>query len=534
MINFKSLYISIAAAACFIMPACSKKLDIPNPNVELADSLWTSATGANQAVLATYQTFAKPGFNWWVPVLKNLCSDEGWSESPYVQLSNTMKFIYPDYNFLAGSVRGKIDDVWGTLYQGVYRANQVVTYVPKINMDETLKNQYIGEAKFLRAYLYYSLITIFGNVPLVLEPNNSALVNVNSTEALDWAQALQDLQDAETALPVTYTGTDVGRVTKGAAYALRAKVYLQLRDYPNAQKELEYFFTGAGSSLYSLMPNYQDNFTKYKENNSESVFEIQYSDVVPFNPSVGNFQGFDLANQVLGSTWADFNGPQGVPGCFSDARARRWPIEEFLKEPTTSGGRDPRLDVTLLYDSTDVRGPDFTMVYGQTWTQRYNANPPDFCWFHKYLNDYDPSLGNVEPLFNSPINYRVIRYADILLMYAECLNAAGSTSDAYQYADQVRVRASMKPLSVAKPGLSQDQFFQQLKHERIVELDGECQRWDDLKRWGELDSQATVDQLAKPNHDPEFGNFIIGKTRVFPIPQQELDLNPSIKQNPGW
>ena len=529
----KHLLISFIGIA-FCVISCTKQLDIPNPNVELADSLWTSAAGANQGVLATYQTFAKPGFNWWVPILKNLCSDEGWSESPYVQLSNTMKFIYPDYNFLAGSIRGKIDDCWGVLYQGIYRANQVITYVPKINMDDALKNQYIGEAKFIRAYLYYTLITIFGNVPLILEPNNSSLVNVSSTESLDWAQVLLDLQDAENSLPLAYSGEDIGRVAKGAAYALRAKVYLQLRDYPNAQKELEWFFTGAGNGLYSLVPNYKDNFTKYNENNKESVFEIQYSDVVPFNNAIGNFQGFDDPNQVLGSSWGNFIGPQGVPGCFSDARARRWSIAEFLKEKTASGQRDPRLDVTILYDSTDVRGPDFTMVYGMTWTKRYNANPPDYCWFHKYLNDYDPSMGNVEPLFNSPINYRVIRYADILLLYAECLNAAGNTGAAYQYVDQVRVRASMQPLSIAMPGLSKDQFLQQLKHERIVEFAGECLRWDDLKRWGDLDNAGTVSKLAQADHDPEFRNFIIGKSRVFAIPQQEIDLNPSIKQNPGW
>ena len=180
-----------------VSSACNKQLNVSNPNVEVADSLWTTAAGANEGVLATYQTFTKPGFNWWVPILKNLCSDEGWSESPYVQLSNTMKFIYPDYNFLAGSVRGKIDDVWGTLYEGIYRANQVVTYVPKIKMDATLQSQYVGEAKFLRAYLYYTLITIFGKVPLVLVPNDSKLVNVNSTEDKDWQQVLQDLADAE-------------------------------------------------------------------------------------------------------------------------------------------------------------------------------------------------------------------------------------------------------------------------------------------------------------------------------------------------
>ncbi len=510
---------------------CSKKLSIENPNTETIDQFWTNATDANEGVVAAYAVFVKPGYNWWFPILYNLCSDEGWSESGFTALANTMQFIYPDYNFLAGSIRGQIDDVWGTAYTGIYRCNQIITYVPPIKMDTVLRNQYIGEAKFLRAYFYFNLINFFGNVPLVLEPNNSQLLKVNSTEQADWQQCLADLKDAETMLPLSYSAAgDIGRVTQGAAHALRAEIYLQLRDYASAQNELQWIVEGPGATLYSLMPDYMDNFTHLAENNKESIFEIQYSNVIPG----GDTQGDNVTNESLGSARADFIGPQGVSGCFSDARARRWMINEFLAEKTADGRRDPRLAVTLLYDSTDERGPGFTNVYGQTWTAFYGAgsvfpNNPDYCWFHKYLNDY---WRNDEDIFNSPINSRVFRLGDMLLLYAECLNAGGNTSQAYQYVDRVRQRSGLAPLSTVKPGLTQDQFFQQLKHERITEMCGEMTRWLDLKRWGDLDRQSGVDSIAA--RDPDFKNFVVGKNRVFPIPQKEIDLNPSIQQNPGW
>jgi hypothetical protein len=129
--------------------------------------------------------------------------------------------------------------------------------------------------------------------------------------------------------------------------------------------------------------------------------------------------------------------------------------------------------------------------------------------------------------FHSPNNYRFIRYADVLLMYAECLNETGATAQAYQYVDAVRVRAGMRSLSTAMPGLNRTQFLEQLKHERITELTGEGHRFNDLARWGDLGPNLAP-------RDPSFSNFVKGKHELLPIPQQDIDIDPNLRQNPGY
>lgn len=129
--------------------------------------------------------------------------------------------------------------------------------------------------------------------------------------------------------------------------------------------------------------------------------------------------------------------------------------------------------------------------------------------------------------FNSPNNYRMIRYADVLLMYVEALNGLNRTAEAYQYVDRVRQRVGMAPLTVIRPGMSQAQFLNQIRHERIVELSGEGWRWADLTRWGDLSP-------ALQARDPESRNFVVGKHEWYPIPQGDIDLNANLTQNPNY
>jgi len=143
-------------------------------------------------------------------------------------------------------------------------------------------------------------------------------------------------------------------------------------------------------------------------------------------------------------------------------------------------------------------------------------------WFRKLLNDQLP--GRTNEGFSSGNNYRMIRYADVLLIYAEALNGVNRTADAYQYVNLVRSRVGMPPLPA---GMSQSRFMQQIKHERIVELSGEGWRWADLLRWGELGPELQV-------RDIEFKNFIKGKNEYYPIPQSDIDLNPNLTQNPNF
>ena len=173
------------------------------------------------------------------------------------------------------------------------------------------------------------------------------------------------------------------------------------------------------------------------------------------------------------------------------------------------------------------------MVYGSTFTAKnYDNNIKNRVWYRKYLDDYFRNAGGEFEVFNSPINFRALRFADVLLMYAEALNNLNRTGEAYAYVDRVRQRAGLLKLSVVRPGLTQAQFQLQLEHERITELSGESVRWNDLARWGYFDDASKLAQLKA--RDLEFNNFVPGRNKLMPIPQSERDINPNLEQNPLW
>jgi hypothetical protein len=502
-----------------ITTACDRDFDQPNPNNPTIASFWKSESDAIKGINAVYSTFHRTAtlYSRFLYFHGMLRADEGYGSGGDVTLNNVMSFNQTNYN------EGLTAGTWQNLFIGVFRANQVIAYVPDIDMNEALKNRIIGEAKFLRGLFYFNLTLYYGRPPLMLTPSTPTDRPTNATNAQAWQQVEQDLSEAAPALPLSYTGDDLGRVTRGAALGLLGKAYLQQNKHQQAAETLSWFITGEGKGLYALTTNYQDNFTASTENNSESVFEIQFR----FNP---NENTDDDVNEALinntGASIARFYGPPGGEFGFSDGAARRWVVNEFHKERTATNQRDPRLGYTFLFDSTDVRGPAYTQVYGQTFQQRYGETGlSNMVWFRKQLNDNE--AGRTEERFSSPNNYRLIRYADVLLMYAEALNETGQTMQAYPYVDMVRARAGLKPLSQTRPGMSQAQFSEQIKHERITELSGEGWRFADLQRWGDLGPELAV-------RDPEFTNFVKGRNEWYPIPQSDIDLNPALSQNPGY
>jgi tetratricopeptide (TPR) repeat protein len=446
-------------------------------------------------------------------VVTNPRSDDGFASTGWPPLRETVDFTLLDYNFEV------IHNIWAHHYRGIYRANQVIAYVPDIQMDETLKKRYIAEAKFHRAFYYFYLVTLWGNVPLVLTPSQPGELPGQATEAQTWTQIEKDLQEAIPDLPLTYGNADLGRVTRGAAYALLGKAYLQERKWQQAVDAFQWLVEGEGKNIYDLVANYRDNFLHTTENNKESIFEIQFK-------AQQSVTDEDDPNSNMGNQRGPFFGPGNGAG-FNDMEMHRWVIYEFMQDSTVGGQRDPRLESTAIFDSMDVRGPNFTTIYGRTFSSM--LSPTDKrVWYRKYQNDYFLT----GETFEGPINVRVIRYADVLLMYAEALNEVNRTNDAYKYVDRVRERVGLQKLSVKKPGLSQAAFRQQIMHERITELTGESTRWTDLARWGYLDDQAKINELKA--RDPEFNNFKLNKNKWFPILQTELDINPNLHQNPGY
>ncbi|RXG21906.1 RagB/SusD family nutrient uptake outer membrane protein [Leeuwenhoekiella aequorea] len=510
----KTIY-KISLVLLLGLTACDRDFDEPNPNSPTIASFWKNAGDAEKGVNATYSTFYRTAstYSRWMFYHGSLKSDEGFGSGGDIGLNNLVSFNQNDYN------QNLTAETWQNLYVGVFRANQVIANVPTIEMDEALKARLIGEAKFLRALFYFNLTLYYGRPPLMLEPSQPLDTPPNASTEEAYAQVALDLEQAIPDLPVSYTGIDLGRATRGAAYALLGKTYLQQNKYAEAAGAFEWLVEGPGASQYGLTENYRDNFLISTENNIESVFEIQFQENL--SETTDNDVDESRVNNT-GTSIAQFYAPPGIG--FNDGAARRWLIDEFLEETTTNGERDPRLAASFIYNFTNPAGPDDTQVYGQSFSSRFGDGPnANGVWFRKLLNDH---WKNQEG-FRSPNNYRLIRYADVLLMYAEALNGLNRTGEAYQYVDRVRQRAGLATLTSAMPGLNQDQFLEQLKHERITELSGEAWRFADLKRWGDLSP-------ALSSRDPEFQNFVVGKHENYPIPQRDIDLNPNLTQNPKY
>ena len=496
-------------------------LEQVNPNAPGTETFFTTAENAERSILAAYSSLQQIGtYSRWLHFATVLRADEGFSSSPWGELADFTRFLQSNYNFEPSEV------TWQDHYRGIFRTNQIITNLERqdVQIDESVERQVLAEARFIRALLYFNLASLYGNVPLAVLPSTISYRPEQATEQQVWDQVIADLTAAKGNLPVSYpNANNLGRATRGAAQALLGKAYMQLRRYPDAVRELGEL---VNSNRYSLAPNYLDNFTETSENNSESIFEVQFSSALE-----GGEQ--DQSSASEGSNRAQFFGPPG--NGFSDGEARKWLYDEFLLERTASGGIDPRLDVTLFHnhhenlDPARPKLPGDTLVYGTGFNVRYpygTRNNTRLFW-RKYQTDRTRSSEN----FHSPINHRVIRYADVLLLYAEALNESNQTAAAFPFVNQVRQRVGLRTLEQAFPGgLTQPQMRMQIMHERALELAGEGPRWYDLRRWQPWSTPAGLQELIR--RDPDFVNFTPGK-ELLPLLRTDVDIS-GYTQNEAW
>ncbi len=485
-----SLLVAGALAGC-------ASLDLTNPNQQSTDTYWKTQTQALTGINAVYNGLLNNGtYGRWMVFATDLRSDIGMIQSPWTDLSNFTKFTFTSYDFEVNR------EIWQHHYQAIFRANQVIDKVPQIAMDAGLRSRIVGEAKFIRGLLYFNLVSLYGNPPLITRTAEPQDRPANATPAQLYAQIEKDLTDAQAVLPASYSGADVGRATKGAATALLGKVLLQERKWQAASDQLAQVIS---SGQYDLMPNYADNFTATSENNKESIFEVQFGDRSM------------LASGVRGLNISKMVGPCGPSYC--DGRPTTWYLKQFQQEKTTAGTPDPRLLATLYYYGTPVYNMSWTDLFrrfGQNGIAGDTAAVFWKKWGEYYLTpDQD---------WDAAINFRVIRFADVLLAQAEALNELGRPADALPLVNRVRARANMPAIA---GGLDQATMRDRILRERMFELGLEGQRWNDLARHDMITA-------ALKDHDAEYNYFVAGKSNLLPIPQSEIDLNANVKQNPGW
>lgn len=513
-------YIAGFFSLAIITSSCVNDEDLiqVDPNNNALDSFWKTDSDALKGVNAAYGSLLTDGtYMRSTPLLLDLKGDDTRSNSPWGAMANVGRF---NSNPSDAAIYGW---AYETYYQGIFRANQVLTNVPAIDFENAeLKNRILGQAYFLRGLFLFHAVNMFKKVPV---PTELAAIYPQKTEAEGWAQVIADFKMAAELLPKSYTsvsGLDAGekgRATKGAALGYLGKAYLFTKDFPNAR---DTFKSVIDLEIYSLVPNYRDNFTETNENNSESLFEVQFS---------RDAGGVDLGwGGAPASGWGKTSaraityGPRSFG--FTDVQPTRALFNEFHDELTISGAVDPRLDATMFYNK-----PGGMQLYGQNFATKYASNTADlndlFC--RKYQNSDGQKADEFD--WRSGINERLLRYADILLMYAECLNETGKTQDAYPYIQKVRDRVNLPNLATVKPNMSQQQMRDQIGHERFLEFALEGHRFDDIRRWGWLQDLAKLEWLK--SRDPEFNSYASGR-EFFPIPQLERDNNPGTAQNDSY
>jgi hypothetical protein len=372
---------------------------------------------------------------------------------------------------------------WKLQYTGITQCNLVLDNTSQIDISQDVADRITGEALFLRSFYYFQLTQVFGDVPLYLEvtpPDELKIPRTSKDIILD--QIIQDCDQAAQQLPVTHTANNIGRATKGAAYALAAKASLYKKDYAAV---ISFVDKIKALNVYSLVADYGDNFRKNTQNNTESVFEVQHANL---ELGVGNF---------LNQWWASrkFEG-------YGFAEVEPGYVEMFEEN-------DPRLGYTVARKNE----PYFGLIYKNSFSSTFFSP-------RKYLQSDEGLTQKAD----GDINYTPIRYAEVLLWEAEALTETGNINGAQVALETVRARArALSSDSTALPMVitnDQNEMREAIRHERVVELGFELHRFFDLVRWG-------IAQDVLPG-------FQQGKHEIFPLPQTEIDLNPFLTQNPGY
>lgn len=395
-----------------------------------------------------------------------------------------------------------IRDVWEEHYQGISRANTAITKLSNIDITDSVKNRYIGEAKFLRALYYFNLVRFFGDVPLVLSSENvSDAVGPRIDKEKIYAQIISDLQNAISNLPISYNSTNQGRATKGAAQILLGKVYLTKGDNKDAKEVLSEVISNESEYGYGLFDNYADVWNPTTETGKEAVFYIEYQPApLQYNQEmslIGPKYSISKSVGVSASYEADI------------------PTEE-LYDAFQDG--DQRKDVTL-------RKIYVNPVNGDTVTSSIPL-------FAKYWQD-----GLSDPT-KCEINFHIIRYSDAILTYAEALNNLGETTEALKQLNRVVERAYKGNASRDYTSLSQSEILDAILHERWLEFPLEGQRWFDLVRTGKFVERMKAHSAYEATHaeanKTQLADNIKDYMILMPIPQHEIDINSQLTQNPGW
>jgi len=483
---------SLGFSVALGLSSCEDFLDLEPISQETSDTAYQTASQIEGALTGTYESFQSSQYYAWdFVVYQDIRSDNAYAGGDNAEIFTADKLTVT-------TTDTRVYSAWSSIYNAILKANTVLEKAPlvtDVSLTEERRAQILGEAAFLRAYHYFTLVKLFGGVPLILEPTSStdpAETDVpRNTEEEVYAQIIADLEYAlDNRLPDSY-GSDASvnkaRATKGAANALLAAVYAQMpnRDY---NKVLQYADAVINSPAgYTLLTNYDYLFDGNHYNNSESIMEVQY---------LGGNEGswapqMHLPPSLSGDTWRKFTTP-------SHDLANAFDAEEDAV----------RKNATIFWEEAP-------------WADEYwgNAVGSEIPFAYKWRN----AMG-----WASTDRPYIFRLGDIILLKAEALNELNRITEAATEVNKIRLRVNLDGITAT----SQEQMRGVILKERRLELALEGRRWDDLVRYGQaievMNSLNEVDLRTgtATNYNATQADLLL------PIPQQEINRNPTLTQNP--
>lgn len=510
------------------LSACNKDFLDKNPQDSYSNSsLWSSENDALSALNGCYAGW-EDGYN---TVYMDCASDNAYNQYPWEGYT-----YYGNGTITPSSPNAQ--NRWS--FTTIQRCNWFLENIDPTPMSADMKARFKAEARFLRAYQYFTMTQLYGDVPLVKKSLTAAEANVVTRTPKAEVQAfiLSELTEIASQLPVKYSGSDIGRITRGAALSLKARIELFTGKYADAAADASTVMTLG----YSLFPSYQDLFRIQNENNSEVILDIQYKEN-------------DVSNWYLGvMPSSSFGGWSSIVPTQDAVDAYETSTGKLITDATSGysaadpyNNRDPRLTASVVCPGQLYEGHYFNSIESGTadFYNGGNNSPTGYS-----VKKFTARLADYADMWNTGLNIIVIRYAEILLTYAEAKIEAGTIDETvYQAIDAIRTRAGM-PKTDRTVYKDQASLRQLVRRERRVELAFEGLRWYDIQRWkigpetvgknvtgvrlGKVDPATGKLTLTGDHLKVEERSFDPDKNYLWPVPQKEMDINKNLVQNPKY
>jgi hypothetical protein len=527
-------------ATCFMLAACAE-LDVVPTNKYTDETYWTSEANASSLLNMAYRQMNNPG---WV------FRDERLSDNLYNGYGNDDARVTS--NGLANSSTVMFNNMWADIYAGIKTTHTFLANVDRVpNMNESKKERMKAEARFIRAFLYFQATNWFGDVPFFTEDIDlPTSQTISPTAQATIVAFIHDELDAIAEILPTrteYSQDDRGRITSGAAMALNARVALNFNDWAKVKECTEKLINGTEYGTYALFPNYQELFFRANQYNEEIILDIQY---------VTDFRTWGEI-----STYVPFSlpGVQYIQACPTQDLVDTYLMKDGSKWNETKDAyadRDPRFDMTIIHDGSSVTRKDGTTYVvnvdpndtGNNTNDRINReNGGQTGYFYRKYYDPNPLAWTGGSSWSCNINFVTIRYADVLLMYAEAMNELDQMNATVwdKTIKALRQRAGFDNTALALdfPGGGKEDLRQIIRDERRVELALEGQRIYDIRRW-----KIAETVLNQPRRGAKFrlnngnleyftyGNNTFNPNRdyLWPVPRQQWTINQNLGQNPGY